>query len=252
MSIRYDKLVVCPHCGNETPNYEDCVLCGTSLQEPDVPPRDVSEDEIQQMMAEAKLEEIRAKRGALYGDAWDHAPWLERLQALAKIAPENPKVHYYIGAAETELGHHRQAIVSYTRALANDPAPADALRRRGDAQFLLVPVLSGDVEAYYERALADYEAAIELEPDAYTCNAHGSLIASLGQIEEALAEYDRAAELDPDYPETYFNRGYAHKLKGETAQAVADFERFLSFEHHWNEDMVAQARSHIKEMTEAD
>lgn len=252
MSIPYDKLVVCPHCGNETPNYEDCVLCGHSMQEPDAPPRDVGEDEIQQMMAEAKLQEIRAKRGVLYDDEWDHAPWLERLQILARIAPENPKVHYYIGAAETELGQHRQAIVSFTRALVHNPAMADAFRRRGDAQYLLVPVLSGDVDAYYERALADYEAAMELAPDAYTYNAHGSLIASLGRIEEALGEYGRAIELDPDYPESYFNRGYAHKLKGETAQAVADFERFLSFERHWNEDMVAQARSHIKEMTETD
>ena len=30
----YNKLVVCPNCGQETPNYEDCVLCGNSLEDP--------------------------------------------------------------------------------------------------------------------------------------------------------------------------------------------------------------------------
>jgi tetratricopeptide (TPR) repeat protein len=246
----YSKLVVCPNCGEETPNYEDCILCGHDLRDPDAPPREFDDDEIQQMMMDAKIQEIKIKREMLFGDNWDHAPWLERLQQLAKIAPDNPKVHYYIGAAYIEMAEVRRAIVSLTRAMIADPTFADAIRRRGDCQYTLVPVLSGDVQAYYDRALADYEAALELEPDAYTCNAYGTLIASLGQIERAIEEYGRAAALDPDYAETYFNRGYAYKLLGEAEQAIADFQKFLSFESHWNEEMVAQAQGHIQELTE--
>jgi tetratricopeptide (TPR) repeat protein len=248
--VMYNKLIVCPHCGNETPEYEDCILCGHSLQDPDALPRDVTEDEIQTMMIDAKLQEIKVKRGILFGDRWDHAPWLERLQTLARIAPDHPKVHYYIGAAQTEMGEHRQAIVSFTRAMIGNPTLADAVRRRGDCQYLLVPVLADDVQAYYDRALADYEATLELDPDVYTYNAHASIIASLGRVDEAIQEYDRAIELNPDYPETYFNRGYAFELQGKVEQAVADFEQFLSFESHWNEEMVTQARSHIKDLTE--
>jgi tetratricopeptide (TPR) repeat protein len=106
------------------------------------------------------------------------------------------------------------------------------------------------VQAYYDRALADYEVALELDPDVYTYNVHGSIIASLGRLEEAIEEYDRAIEMAPDYPETYFNRGYAYKLLGEVASSVADFEKFLSFEKHWNEEMVSQAQGHIKELLE--
>jgi tetratricopeptide (TPR) repeat protein len=251
-AVSYNKLVVCPNCGNETPNYEDCVLCGHSIQDPEAPPREIDQDDIQEMMMDAKLQEIKAKRAMLFDDDWDHAPWLERLQTLAQIAPRHPMVHYYIGAAETEMGEHRQAIVSFTRAIMCDPTLADAIRRRGDCQYLLVPVLSGDVQAYYDRALADYQAALDLEPDAYTYNTYGSIIASLGQVDEAIVEYDRAAEINPDYAETYFNRGYAYKLQGEVEQAVEDFETFLSFEDHWNEEMISQAESHIKELTEDD
>ena len=50
VEIVYNKLIVCPNCGEETPNYEDCVLCGNSLQDPNAPPRDVTEDDIQKMM----------------------------------------------------------------------------------------------------------------------------------------------------------------------------------------------------------
>jgi len=248
----HNKLVVCPNCGEETPNYEDCVLCGHSLQDPYTPPREVSEDDIQKMMMDAKLQEIKVKRGAFFGDLWDHASWLERLQLLVKIAPENPKVHYYIGAAHTEMGECRKAIVNFTRALIYDPTMADAIRRRGDCQYVLVPVLADDVQAYYDRALADYEAALELEPDVYTYNVHGSVISSLGRVEEAIQEYAQAVEIDPNWPETYFNRGYAYKILSETDKAVADFTKFLSFETHWNEEMVSIAQSHIKELTEPD
>jgi tetratricopeptide (TPR) repeat protein len=217
-----------------------------------MPSREVSEDDIQKMMMDAKLQEIKAKREIFFGDTWDHAEWLERLQFLAQIAPENPKVHYYIGAAYTEMGEYRKSIVSFTRALTYDPAMADAIRRRGDCQYLLVPVLADDVQAYYDRSLADYEAALELEPDVYTYNVHGSVIASLGRVEEAILEYDQAIEIDPDWPETYFNRGYAYKVLRETDKAVADFEKYLSFETHWNEEMISMAQSHIKELTEPD
>jgi tetratricopeptide (TPR) repeat protein len=113
-------------------------------------------------------------------------------------------------------------------------------------------VLSGDVQAYYDRATADYETALSIEPDVYTYNVHGSIISSLGRVDEAIGEYDQAIALSPDYPESYFNRGYALKLKGQKEEAIADFQRFLSFDSHWNEEMVSQAEAHIKDMTEPD
>ena len=246
------KLVVCPHCGNETPNYEDCVLCGHSLEDPDAPPRDVSQDEMQAIMMEATLGEIKARREILYGDAWDHAPWLERLQALAQIAPDHARIHYYIGAAQTELGQCRDAIVSLTRAIAADPTMVDAFRRRGDCHYLLVPVLGEDVQVYYDRALADYQAALDLEPDAYTYNAHASIAASLGLIDEAIDEYNQAAALAPDYPDTYYGRGAAYRRRDDVERALADFRTFLAFEEHWNPEMVAQVEAEIRDLTEDD
>ncbi len=249
---RANELVVCPECGQETPHYEDCVLCGHSLLDPDAPPRELAEDDLQVMMMDAKLQEIKVKREIVFDDPWDHAPWLERLLALAEKAPNHPKVHYYIGTAQIEMGQYRQAIVSLTRALSGDPTMADAYRRRGDCHYILIPVLGGDVQAYYDRALADYEVALEIEPDVYTYNTHGSIVGALGQWEDAIHEYDRAVDLTPDYPETYFNRGYAYEVLGQTERAIADFERFLSFERHWNEDLVSQAHAHIKELSDPD
>ncbi len=247
----YTELLTCPNCGQETPNYEDCVLCGHSLQDPDVPAREVGKDDIQKMMMDAKLSELETKRALLYGDDWDHAPWLERLQTLAQIAPDHAEIHYHIGRAYIEMGECRKAIVSLTRALSLDPTLADAVRLRADCQNALVPVF-GDTQAYYDRAIADYQAALELEPDAYTYSAHASIISSLGQWDEAIAGYTRAIELDPSYSEAFFNRGYTYKVMGQTELAIADFNQFLASETHWNEEMVSMAHSNIKELTEPD
>ena len=153
------------------------------------------------------------------------------------------------GQAYIEMGDCRKAIVSLTRALSLDPTVATAIRLRGDCQNALVPVM-GDPQIYYDRAIADYKASLDIEPDAYTYNAHASIISTLGQWDEAIEEYGQAIELNPDYPEPYFNRGYTYKIIGETERAIADFSRFLEFKTHWNEEMVFMARSHIKEMTE--
>jgi tetratricopeptide (TPR) repeat protein len=250
--VQYNQLVVCAQCGQQTPTYEDCVLCGSPLQDVDAPARDLAEDDLQTMMMDAKLQEIKTKRALAYDDAWDHAPWLEELYKLADMAPEHPKVQLYIGAALIEGGEYRPAIVSLTRALIADPGLADAYRRRADCQYILVPVLGGETQSYYDRALADYDVALSLDPDAYTYNAHATIVGSLGEWEAAIQEYGQAIDLAPDYPETYFNRGYAHKVLGNHDQAIADLERFLTFDVHWNEEMVAQARVHIKEMQDAD
>jgi tetratricopeptide (TPR) repeat protein len=249
--MQYNQLVTCQACGRETPNYEDCVLCGSPLQA-DAAPRPLDEDDLQTMMMDAKLEEVKTKRERAYGDPWDHAPWLDELYKLAELAPDHPKVQLYIGAAQIEAGDYRPAIVSLTRALIADPTLADAYRRRADCQYILVPVLGGDTEAYYDRALADYAVALDLDPDAYTLNAHAAIIGSLGEWEAAIQEYGQAIDLAPDYPETYFNRGYAHKVLGDNDAAIADLERFLGFEDHWNQELVAQAQAHIKEMNEAE
>jgi tetratricopeptide (TPR) repeat protein len=249
--VRYNQLVVCEQCGQETPNYEDCIQCGQPLR-PGTPPRELDEDDLQAMMMDAKLQEIKAKRQLAYADTWDHAPWLDRLYELAEIAPDHPKVHLYIGAAHTEAGRYRDAIVSLTRALIADPGLADAYRRRADCQYILVPVLSGDTKAYHDRAVADYEVALQLSPDAYTYNAHATIIGSLGEWQTAIEEYGQAIDLAPDYPETFFNRGYAYKVLGNKDKALADLERFLSFERHWNADMATQAQAHIKELLDTD
>jgi tetratricopeptide (TPR) repeat protein len=80
-----------------------------------------------------------------------------------------------------------------------------------------------------EDALAQYAAALELDPDAPEAHAHLGLILLLAdRPREALESVDRALATAPDYPEALYIRGWI-LLDGldRPADAIASLERYL-------------------------
>lgn len=72
-----------------------------------------------------------------------------------------------------------------------------------------------------ERALADYDAAIRLDPtlaDAYYRRASAQTVR-----ERALADYDEAIRLNPRSSDFYFMRGTVHLQNNDHDRAIADF-----------------------------
>ena len=80
----------------------------------------------------------------------------------------------------------------------------------------------------HEEAIADYDEAIELNPEnALAYNNRGNAKANLGRHEEAIADYDRAIGINPEYALAYANRGRAKSALGHVSEAEADSERAL-------------------------
>ena len=80
----------------------------------------------------------------------------------------------------------------------------------------------------YERAIADYDRAIELssqEPAAY--RNRGIAYADLKQYQQAIADYERAIELNPEDATAYHNRGLAYRNLKEYERAVADYDQAI-------------------------
>jgi tetratricopeptide (TPR) repeat protein len=48
----------------------------------------------------------------------------------------------------------------------------------------------------------------------------------LTKYERAIQDYDQAIELDPDYALAYNNRGFAYQALGKTVEAGADFKKY--------------------------
>ncbi len=93
------------------------------------------------------------------------------------------------------------------------------------SQRALTYVRLGD----FDRALTDYNKAIELNPQSPTFhNDRGAAYLDMKNYARALADFGRAIELDQRYAVPYNNRARAHVLsKGDHGRAIADLGRAI-------------------------
>jgi tetratricopeptide (TPR) repeat protein len=108
-----------------------------------------------------------------------------------------------------------------------------------------------------DRAIADYDKAIALNPNIATAYANRGLAyrkkgevdraialdpedaaayfnrglahESKGEVDRAIADYSKAIEVNPKYAKAYSNRGIAYEKKGDKEQAIADYREALEF-----------------------
>ena len=81
----------------------------------------------------------------------------------------------------------------------------------------------------YERALADFDRAIGLDPKyAWAIASAARPTGSMGEYERALADFDRAIALDPKNAWAIASRGETYRQKGEYERALADFDQAIA------------------------
>jgi clan AA aspartic protease (TIGR02281 family) len=116
---------------------------------------------------------------------------------------------------------------------------ADAYSRRGFAW---------ERQGYGDKALADYDQVIRMQPIASAYIRRGSSRMAMGNFDWAIADFDQAIRLDPKLPSRYLSRGDAWKLKGNLERARADYGSALD---RAKTDAVVQrsARDHLAELS---
>ena len=78
----------------------------------------------------------------------------------------------------------------------------------------------------YDKAIADYNKAIELDPkSAVAYSRRGFAYGELEQLDKAIADLTKAIELDPKDADCYNNRGKAYLKVGKKKEAEADFAK---------------------------
>jgi len=88
------------------------------------------------------------------------------------------------------------------------------------AQSDYAPAMNGLGYLYLGRRM--YDLAI-----VQSLNGRGIIYTHNGYLEKAIADFDRAILLDPDNPAPYANRAHAYRKKGELDRAIADYETAL-------------------------
>lgn len=120
-----------------------------------------------------------------------------------------------------------------TPAAADEPTTAKEFFARGQTRVAL---------GAPERALADLDAAIRLDPKfAAAFAARGATHRALGKLNEALADLDAAITLDPKLPGPYAERGALYASRGDLVHALADLDAALALDP--NQPAALRARS---------
>ncbi len=146
---------------------------------------------------------------------------------------------YYRGNIYGGKGELDRAIADYDFALKLDPGSVAALLARGNqfaakGQIEQFYIDKGEVgrkpcmRAFFDRAIADYDSAIGLDPKSVDLYFYrGLAYAMSGRLAEAIADDTTAIGLDPRRGELYDERGRAYAKQGDLERAIGDFEEAL-------------------------
>lgn len=104
-----------------------------------------------------------------------------------------------------------------------------AKKRKGSSEQLLIRGVAYHARHQYERALADFQSALDVDSGDPRLYSHiASLYDSMEDYEKALTFIEVAIEIDPRYYMAYGDRGWYHSKLGNSKQAQADWQTFLS------------------------
>jgi len=114
-------------------------------------------------------------------------------------------------------------IAACTRAIASERLPQEKLAKTFHSRGVEW-IGKGD----YDRALADYDEAIRLDPqDPLAYYNRGVARHGKHDYDRAIADYDQAIRLDPQHARALRNRGYSRFLRGSFAEAAKDLAETL-------------------------
>jgi Flp pilus assembly protein TadD len=141
---------------------------------------------------------------------------IELYDKAIALNPAHAEAYYKRGNALKNAGQLEAAVASYNQAIECRPDYAHAYCNRGVVQQSL-----GVTAA----ALSSYDRAIALEPaDAMAHYNRALLMQELSRWDEALASYNRAIRIDPLYADAQYNRSLALLSQGDFEGGWRGFE----------------------------
>ncbi len=177
------------------------------------------------------------------------APSAAPTVAANPTTAESPETFFQQGNEFYKSGQLDKAVSAFKKAIEKDPNYVAAYANLGAVYY-----------AQQNLAMAEetYKKAIELSPD------DGDLLYNLSAIyiQEALAggtpdreklslaakQIDKAISLDPNLAAPYYGRGVIKSYTGDTAGAIADFEKFLDLDDGSDPKATSNATALLKQL----
>ena len=169
--------------------------------------------------------------------SWTH----KRIRDIVSAADIN-----YASASEKELGGEISAELLLARGIAfAEKGQFDRAIADYDEAIRLNPQ---DTNAFYnrgfsygkkgehDRAIADFNEAIRLDPkDAVAFGHRATAYVLNDQYDRAIADYDEAIRLDRNFALPFAGRGMAYSAKGQYGHAIADYDEAIRLDRNFAE-----------------
>ena len=107
-------------------------------------------------------------------------------------------------------------------------------------------VLPGTRRRTYDRAIADYDEAIRIDPNnGLSYLDRGFAWSAKKDVDRAIADYDEAIRRYPTYAEAFDQRGHAWQTKGNLDRAIADFGETIKIDPQHIDALNSRGRAYF-------
>lgn len=214
-----------------------------------------------------KLAEAYVNRMTIYLAKGDYSRALADTNEAIKLKPDLGLAYNNRGLTYLVTGDYDRAISDFSQALKLIPHTADSantLRSKGSqvgtilqsdrevpiANFNFFDEFSDYIlyinrgSAYlskknYDRALADFNQAIKIQPDrALAYFNRASIYFSKENYDHTIADCSQVIKLQPDFALAYMKRGSAYAFKGDHDLAITDFNQAIKIQPNSDTYMI--------------
>jgi len=152
-----------------------------------------------------------------------------------KENPLNARAHGNLGLALSKsLGHEKEAIEEYTKAVSLKPDSPEAHNDLGEALL--------HTQSTWQNGIHELQTAIEINP--YFAEAHYNLgtafLQNSDKISAAVNEFKTATDINPEFSEAYYNLGNALERLANYREAVDAYKKAISLNSNF-----AQAHANL-------
>ncbi len=200
---------------------------------------------LEALRLDGTLAEAHASLGYVRLFDWDWSEAEKEYRRAVELNPNYATAHHWYALYLTAMGRHAEAVAEIKRAQGLDPLSLPIGVGVGWHFFLT---------RQYDRAIAEYQGALEMEPNFYMARLWlGLAYAHKGMFAEALAEYLKATELSGGSPLTLAAQAHTYALLGERKRARGLLKELqkLSEERYVSPYYIAAVHTALGERDEA-